>query len=113
MMQRTFQLRIASSPAILPRRRFPMRLVRRLEIGRTSGRSSRRLRPTAGAIPSAVNMPWTVMHPAAPGGKAPGQDGGWLGKAFDPFHVDGDPNAAGFEVQGLGLPAGISRRTPR
>jgi hypothetical protein len=67
-----------------------------------------RLRPTAGAIPTAVNMPWTVMHPAAPGGKAPGQDAGWLGKGFDPFHLDGDPNAAGFEVQGLGLPVGIS-----
>ncbi len=67
-----------------------------------------RLRPTAGAIPSAVNMPWTVMHPAAPGGRAPGQDAGWLGKAFDPFLVDGDPNAAGFQVQGLGLPEGIS-----
>jgi hypothetical protein len=67
-----------------------------------------KLRPTAGAIPSAVNMPWTVMHPAAPGGRAPGQDAGWLGKAFDPFQVDGDPNAAGFEVQGLGLPQGVS-----
>ena len=67
-----------------------------------------KLRPTAGAIPSAVNMPWTVMHPAAPGGRAPGQDAGWLGKAYDPFHVDGDPNAAGFQVEGLGLPDGIS-----
>jgi Protein of unknown function (DUF1501) len=67
-----------------------------------------KLRPTAGAIPSAVNMPWTVMHPAAPGGRAPGQDAGWLGQAFDPFHVDGDPNAAGFQVQGLGLPEGVS-----
>ena len=67
-----------------------------------------KLRPTPGAIPSAVNMPWTVMHPAAPGGRAPGQDAGWLGKAFDPFRVDGDPNAAGFQVQGLGLPDGIS-----
>ncbi len=67
-----------------------------------------KLRPTPGVIPSAVNMPWTVMHPAAPGGKAPGQDGGWLGKAFDPFHVDGDPNASGFDVEGLGLPEGIS-----
>jgi len=53
-------------------------------------------------------MPWTVMHPAAPGGKAPGQDAGWLGKAYDPFHVDGDPNASGFRVEGLGLPPGIS-----
>src|ERR1017187_1164361 len=67
-----------------------------------------KLRPTPGAIPSAVNMPWTVMHPAAPGGRAPGQDAGWLGKAYDPFHVDGDPNASGFHVQGLGLPEGIS-----
>jgi hypothetical protein len=67
-----------------------------------------KLRPTPGAIPSAVNMPWTVMHPAAPGGRAPGQDAGWLGKAHDPFHVDGDPNTSGFHVEGLGLPDGIS-----
>ena len=67
-----------------------------------------KLRPSLGAIPSAVNMPWTVSHPAAPGGRAPGQNGGWLGKAFDPFRVDGDPNAAGFQVAGLGLPDGVS-----
>ena len=67
-----------------------------------------KLRPSLGAIPSAVNMPWTVAHPAAPGGRAPGQTGGWLGKAFDPFRVDGDPNAAGFQVAGLGLPDGVS-----
>ncbi len=67
-----------------------------------------KLRPTPGAIPSAVNMPWTVMHPAAPGGKAPGQNAGWLGKAYDPFHIDGDPNTPGFRVEGLGLPEGIS-----
>jgi hypothetical protein len=66
-----------------------------------------KLRPTPGAIPSAVNLPWTVMHPAAPGGKAPGQNAGWLGKAYDPFPIDGDPNAAGFHVEGLGLPEGI------
>ncbi|MFI5457509.1 MAG: DUF1501 domain-containing protein [Isosphaerales bacterium] len=67
-----------------------------------------KLRPTKGAIPSAVNMPWTVMHPAAPGGKAPGQDAGWLGKAYDPFHIEGDPNASGFHIEGLGLPEGTS-----
>ncbi len=67
-----------------------------------------KLRPTAGAVPTAVTMPWTVMHPAAPGGRAPGQDAGWLGKAYDPFHVDGDPNATGYHVEGLGLPEGIS-----
>jgi hypothetical protein len=67
-----------------------------------------KLRPSPGAIPTAVNMPWTVMHPAAPGGKAPGQDGGWLGNSFNPFHIDGDPNTSDFHVEGLELPAGIS-----
>jgi len=66
-----------------------------------------KLRPTPGALPSAVTMPWTVMHPAAPGGKAPGQDAGWLGQAYDPFHLEGDPSAPGFHVEGLGLPEGI------
>jgi len=65
-------------------------------------------RPTAGAMPSAVTMPWTVAHPAAPGGRAPGQTGGWLGSTFDPFRVEGDPNLPDFRVPGLGLPEGIS-----
>ena len=56
-------------------------------------------------------MPWTVAHPAAPGGKAPGQHGGWLGKGFDPFRVEGDPNAPGFQVGGLGLARGGRRPT--
>jgi hypothetical protein len=67
-----------------------------------------RLRPTRGALPSSVTMPWTVAHPAAPGGKAPGQDAGWLGKSFDPFRVEGDPNDPRFSVPGLNLPEGVS-----
>jgi hypothetical protein len=67
-----------------------------------------RVRPRRGALPQAVTMPWTVAHPAAPGGKAPGQHGGWLGKAYDPFRVEGDPNAPDFQVEGLGLPEGIT-----
>ncbi len=43
-----------------------------------------KVRPSAGSLPPAVTMPWTVAHPAAPGGKAPGQHGGWLGKALRP-----------------------------
>lgn len=66
-----------------------------------------KIQPVPGAVPTAVTMPWTVAHPAAPGGQAPGQHGGWLGKAFDPFRVEGDPNSPGFEVAGLGLPTGI------
>ena len=67
-----------------------------------------RCRPSSGAIPTAVTMPWTVGHPAAPGGKAPGQHGGWLGRAFDPFRIDGDPNDPAFRVDGLELPEGIT-----
>lgn len=67
-----------------------------------------KVHPRRGSIPPAVTMPWTVAHPAAPGGKAPGQHGGWLGKAYDPFKIEGDPNAAGFRVAGLDLPEGIS-----
>jgi hypothetical protein len=74
-------------------------------LGATIGK----LRPNRSAIPTAVSMPWTVMHPAAPGGKAPGQNAGWLGKAYDPFHIDGDPNESAFHVEGLGLPEGISQ----
>ena len=68
-----------------------------------------RLLPGAGreAMPASVTMPWTVAHPAAPGGRAPGQNAGWLGKAYDPFRVDGDPNQPGFRVEGLTLPEGV------
>ncbi len=67
-----------------------------------------RVKPRKGSLPDAVTMPWTVAHPAAPGGKAPGQHGGWLGKTYDPFRVDGDPNAPDFRVSGLTLPPGVS-----
>lgn len=66
-----------------------------------------RVRPRQGALPASVILPWIVSHPAAPGGKAPGQHGGWLGKTYDPFLVSGDPNTPGFHVDGLGLPEGI------
>ncbi len=57
------------------------------------------LRPER-AVPPFVTMPWIVSHPAAPGGVAPGQNGGWLGPACDPFLVD-DPNLPDFHVPGL------------
>ncbi len=66
-----------------------------------------RVRPKGGALPQSVLMPWTVAHPAAPGGKAPGQHGGWLGAAFDPFRIEGDPNQADFRVGGTEPPEGV------
>jgi hypothetical protein len=67
-----------------------------------------KLRSPQGAAPPFITMPWTVMHPAAPGGTAPGQHAGWLGTAYDPFLISGDPNAAGFQVSGLKLVEGVS-----
>lgn len=67
-----------------------------------------RLRPTPGPLPPFVTLPWTVMHPAAPGGVAPGQNGGWLGPGGDPFVIQGDPNAATFGISGLRLPGNLT-----
>jgi hypothetical protein len=52
------------------------------------------------ALPTFVSLPWIVSHPAAPGGKAPGQHGGWLGRSYDPFLV-GDPNDPNFRIAGI------------
>lgn len=67
-----------------------------------------KLRPSPGAIPSFVTMPWLAYHPAAPGGQAPGQHSGWLGHEYDPLLVSGDPNAPGWQVPSLTLIEGQS-----
>ena len=67
-----------------------------------------KLLPSAGAIPPAVTLPWAVSHPSAPGGTAPGQNGGWLGNGFDPFLVTGNPNSPSFAVAGLRAPGDVS-----
>lgn len=69
-----------------------------------------KLRPTTGGLPSFVAMPWKAFHPAAPGGEAPGQHGGWLGPAYDGMLLSGDLNAADWRPQGLSLPADIGLR---
>lgn len=66
-----------------------------------------KLRPTSSGIPSFVAMPWKALHPAAPGGEAPGQHGGWLGPAYDGMTLTGDLNHAEWKPQGLALPADI------
>jgi hypothetical protein len=72
------------------------------------GSALARLRPTGLPLPPFVTMPWIVSHPAAPGGKAPGQNAGWLGKAFDPFLLAADPSAPEFAVRELTRPAELS-----
>ena len=53
-------------------------------------------------------MPWKALHPAAPGGQAPGQHGGWLGQSYDGLLLQGDPNDPNWRPQGLSLPAEIT-----
>lgn len=67
-----------------------------------------KLRPAMGGMPPFVSLPWTVMHPAAPGGQAPGQNGGFLGAGYDPFLIEGDPNDEKFQIAGLRLPEKVS-----
>jgi hypothetical protein len=62
-----------------------------------------KLRPSVGALPSFVTLPWLAYHPAAPGGQSPGQHSGWLGHEYDPLLVSGDPNAPGWQVPSLAL----------
>ncbi|MEY4566360.1 MAG: hypothetical protein RLY14_1330, partial [Planctomycetota bacterium] len=52
--------------------------------------------------------PWKAFHPAAPGGEAPGQHGGWLGPKHDGLLLTGDPNSAGWKPAQLTLPADIT-----
>ena len=66
-----------------------------------------KLRPCTNGLPSFVAMPWKAFHPAAPGGEAPGQHGGWLGSAYDGMLLSGDLNDPSWQPQGLSLPADI------
>ena len=62
-----------------------------------------KIRPNSGPLPTSVMLPWVVAHPAAPGGKAPGQHGGWLGHGHDPFYIMADPNDPGFRLTKIAL----------
>ena len=67
-----------------------------------------KLRPTTSGLPSFVAMPWKALHPAAPGGVAPGQHGGWLGSAYDGMLLEGDLNDPAWRPRGLSLPAAMN-----
>jgi len=67
-----------------------------------------RLRGPQNGLPPAVTMPWLAYHPSAPGGVAPGQHGGWLGRTYDPLLVGGDPGQPNWSVPALALMDGLS-----
>ncbi len=64
-----------------------------------------KVRPNHLGLPSFVTLPWKAFHPAAPGGEAPGQHGGWLGARHDGLLLTGDPNAKDWKPGALSLPA--------
>lgn len=66
-----------------------------------------RLKSAPQGLPPFVTLPWIVSHPGAPGGKAPGQHGGWLGRSYDSFLVDGDLAQPAWKIPALTLNDGI------
>jgi len=66
------------------------------------------LRGAPGNLPPFVTIPWYAAHSAAPGGRAPGQTGGWLGPGRDPFLVTGDPNHPDWKISTLEFQSGVS-----
>jgi hypothetical protein len=64
-----------------------------------------RLRAARGGLPAAVTLPehiWnTGMIPW------PGQDGGFLGRAADPWLIHCEPSSRDFQIPGLGLPTEV------
>ncbi|MCA9204164.1 MAG: DUF1501 domain-containing protein [Planctomycetales bacterium] len=67
-----------------------------------------RLMPAGADVPSFVMMPWKAYHPAAPGGEAPGQHGGWLGPNYDPLLLTGDLNDPNWRPPALNLLDGVT-----
>ncbi|MEZ6060212.1 MAG: DUF1501 domain-containing protein [Planctomycetaceae bacterium] len=64
-------------------------------------------RTAPNSLPAFVTMPWKALHPAAPGGEAPGQTGGWLGHSVDPLLVTGDPSQPDWKAPALSLIDGV------
>lgn len=62
-----------------------------------------KLKPSTRTMPAFVTLPWVCHHPAAPGGNAPGQNGGWYGKRYSPLLVTGDPNLPNWNIPSLNL----------
>ncbi len=56
------------------------------------------------AVPSFVSYP----HRIRDGSVTPGQHASFLGKSFDPFFVNQDPNQPGFRLPELSLPSNLS-----
>ncbi|MEX2140257.1 MAG: DUF1501 domain-containing protein [Pirellulales bacterium] len=71
-----------------------------------------RLRPQRGAFPSAITLPEHIWNTGMI--TWPGQDAGFLGRAWDPWLIHCDPNEPAFQISGLaGLPEVAQPRLSR
>lgn len=64
------------------------------------------LRPGRGHLPTAITLPERIVN--NPNLPWPGQDGGALGRAADPWLLTCDPSAATFQIPELALPPNVS-----
>jgi Protein of unknown function (DUF1501) len=62
-------------------------------------------RPAPPDLPTAVVLPTKLTFE---GYSFPGQNAGFLGARYDPWHIEGDPNAPDFQPPSLDLPEGLS-----
>ncbi len=62
------------------------------------------VRPRQDGVPSGVHLPTYLNN----GYGFSGQNGGILGPRFDPWQIKEDPNDAGFRVEDLSLPVGLT-----
>ncbi len=75
-----------------------------LELYPGYGSVAAKFRPTEDpAIPSYASFPYRI----ADGSVVPGQGASFIGKAYDPFFVNRNPNAADFRLPELSLPASM------
>ncbi|HEY2154128.1 MAG TPA: DUF1501 domain-containing protein [Isosphaeraceae bacterium] len=75
-----------------------------LELYPGYGSVAAKFRPTdEPAIPSYASFPYRI----ADGSVVPGQGASFIGKAYDPFFVNRNPNAADFRLPELSLPASM------
>jgi hypothetical protein len=63
------------------------------------------LRPVQGHLPTSIVVPEQIVN--NPNLPWPGQDGGYLGRAADPWLLTCDPSAANFEIPALALPGDL------
>ncbi|MFN3653649.1 MAG: DUF1501 domain-containing protein [Armatimonadota bacterium] len=63
------------------------------------------IKPNGDGMPTAVHLPYRIRFEGAP---VPGEGAGWLGSKYDPWVIEGDPNAEGFRVPDLVPMAGFT-----